>query len=40
MEAETGAAFSVAAVAVSLEKLALDQIAELRVIPEAQAINV
>ena len=40
MEAETGAAFSVAAVAASLEKLALDQIAELRVIPEAQAINV
>jgi lipoyl(octanoyl) transferase len=40
MEAETDAAFSVAAVAASLEKLALDQIAELRVIPEAQAINV
>jgi lipoyl(octanoyl) transferase len=40
MEAETGAAFSVAAVAASLEKLALDQIAELRVIREAQGINV
>jgi len=40
MEGETGAAFSVAAVAASLEKLALDQIAELRVIREAQAINV
>jgi lipoyl(octanoyl) transferase len=40
MEAETGAAFSVATVAASVEKLALDQIAELRVIREAQAINV
>ena len=40
MEGETSTAFSVAAVAASLEKLALDQIVELRVIREAQAINV
>ncbi|HEU5246534.1 MAG TPA: lipoyl(octanoyl) transferase LipB [Candidatus Udaeobacter sp.] len=40
MEKETGTAFSVAGVAASLEKLALDQIGELRVIREAQPINV
>jgi lipoyl(octanoyl) transferase len=40
MEKETGAAFSVACVAVSMEKLALNQIGDLRVIPEAQPINV
>ena len=40
MEKETGAAFSVAGVAASVEKLALNQIAGLRVIREAQPINV
>jgi lipoyl(octanoyl) transferase len=40
MEKETGAAFSVAGVAASVEKLALNQIGGLRVIREAQPINV
>ncbi len=40
MEKETGTAFSVARVATSMEKLALNQIGDLRVIPEAQPINV
>jgi lipoyl(octanoyl) transferase len=40
MEKETGVAFSVAGVAASVEKLALNQIAGLRVIREAQPINV
>jgi len=40
MEKETGTAFSVARVATSMEKLALNQIGDLRVIREAQPINV
>ena len=40
MEKETGAAFSVAGVAASVEKLALNQIGGLRVIRGAQPINV
>jgi lipoyl(octanoyl) transferase len=40
MEKETGAAFSVAGIAASIEKLALNQIGDLRVIQEAQPINV
>jgi lipoyl(octanoyl) transferase len=40
MERETGAAFSVAGVAASVEKLALNRIGGLRVIREAQPINV
>src|SRR5881628_425085 len=40
IEKETGTAFSVPCVAVSMEKLALNQIGDLRVIPEAQPINV
>ena len=40
MEKETGAAFSVADVAMSMERLALNQIADLRVSREAQPINV
>jgi lipoyl(octanoyl) transferase len=40
MEKETGAAFSVADVAMSMERLALNQIAGLRVSREAQPINV
>jgi lipoyl(octanoyl) transferase len=40
MEKETGTAFSVSRVATSMEKLALNQIGDLRVIREAQPINV
>ena len=40
MEKETGTALSVARVATSMEKLALNQIGDLRVIREAQPINV
>ncbi len=40
MEKEAGAAFSVARVATSMEKLALNQIGDLRVSREAQTINV
>jgi lipoyl(octanoyl) transferase len=40
MEKETGAAFSVAGVAASVKKLALNHIGGLRVIREAQPINV
>jgi lipoyl(octanoyl) transferase len=40
MEKETGAAFSVARVAASMEKLALTQIDDLRVIREPRPINV
>jgi len=40
MEKETGAAFSVADVAMSMERLALNKIADLRVIREAQPISV
>ena len=40
IEKETSAALSVACVAASLERLALNQISDLRVIPEAQPINV
>jgi lipoyl(octanoyl) transferase len=40
MEKETGAPFSVAGVAASIEKLALNQIGDLRVIREPQPINV
>jgi lipoyl(octanoyl) transferase len=40
MEKEAGAAFSVARVATSIEKLALNQIGDLRVSREAQTINV
>ena len=40
MEKETGTASSVARVATSMEKLALNQIGDLRVIREAQPINV
>jgi lipoyl(octanoyl) transferase len=40
MEKETGTAFSVVRVATSMEKLALNQIGDLRVIREAQPINV
>jgi lipoyl(octanoyl) transferase len=40
MEKETGAAFSVARVAASMEKLALTQIGDLRVIREPRPINV
>jgi lipoyl(octanoyl) transferase len=40
MEKETDTAFSVACVAMSMEKLALNQIGDLRVIREAQPINV
>jgi len=40
MEKETGTAFSVARVAISMERLALNQIGDLRVIREAQPINV
>jgi lipoyl(octanoyl) transferase len=40
MEKETGAAFSVAGVAASIEKFALNQIGGLRVIRGAQPINV
>src|SRR5438067_1323358 len=40
IEKETSAALSVACVAASLEKLALNQISDLRVIREAQPINV
>jgi hypothetical protein len=39
MEKETGTAFSVAGVAESLERLALDQIVDLRVAREAQPIT-
>ena len=40
MEKETGAAFSVARVAASIEKLTLNRIGDLRVIREARPINV
>jgi lipoyl(octanoyl) transferase len=40
MEKETGTAFSVARVATSMEKLALNRIGDLRVIRKAQPINV
>ena len=40
MEKETGSAFSVSRVAASIEKLALNRIGDLRVIREAQPINV
>jgi lipoyl(octanoyl) transferase len=40
MEKETGAAFSVIRVAAWIEKLALNRIGDLRVMREAQAINV
>ena len=40
IEKETSAALSVACVAASLERLALNQISDLRVIPEAQPFNV
>jgi len=40
MEKETGGVFSVARVAASIEKLALNRIGELRVIRKAQPINV
>jgi lipoate-protein ligase B len=40
MEKETGAAFSVTRVAASIEKLAVNRIGDLRVIREAQPINV
>jgi lipoyl(octanoyl) transferase len=40
MEKEMGAAFSVTRVAASIEKLALNRIGDLRVIREAQPINV
>jgi lipoyl(octanoyl) transferase len=40
MEKETGTAFSVARVATSMEKLALNQLGDLRVIREAQPINI
>jgi lipoyl(octanoyl) transferase len=40
MEKETGAAFSVAHVAASIEKLALNRFGDLRVIREARPINV
>jgi hypothetical protein len=40
MEKETGATFSVTRVAGSIEKLALNRIGDLRVIREAQSINV
>jgi lipoyl(octanoyl) transferase len=40
MEKEAGAAFSVAVVATSMKKLALNQIGDLRVSREAQPINV
>jgi lipoate-protein ligase B len=40
MEKETGTAFCVACVAASMEKLALNQIRDLRVIRETQPINV
>jgi lipoyl(octanoyl) transferase len=40
MEKETGTPFSVADVAAAIEKLALKQIGDLRVIQEAQPINV
>jgi lipoyl(octanoyl) transferase len=40
MEKETGTVFSVARVATSMEKLALNQIGDLRVIREAQPINI
>jgi len=40
MEKETGTAFSVARVATSMQKLALNQIGDLRVIREAQPINI
>ena len=40
MEKETGAAFSVPRVATSMEKLVLNQIGDLRVIREAEPINV
>jgi hypothetical protein len=40
MEKETGAAFSVIPVAAWIEKLALNRIGDLRVMREAQPINV
>jgi lipoyl(octanoyl) transferase len=40
MEKKTGAAFSVSRVAASIEKLALNRIGDLRVIRDAQPINV
>jgi lipoyl(octanoyl) transferase len=40
MEKETGTAFSVTGIAASIKKLALSQIGDLRVIQEAQPINV
>jgi len=40
MEKETGRAFSVAGVALSLEKLALNRISDLRSAPEAEPITV
>jgi lipoyl(octanoyl) transferase len=40
MEKETGAAFSVARVAMAMERLVLNQIGDLRVLREAQPINV
>ena len=40
MEKETGTAFSVSPVAASIEKLAVNRIGDLRVIREAQPINV
>src|SRR5881275_1773729 len=40
MEKETGVVFSITGVAASIEKLALDRIGDLRVIREAQSINV
>jgi len=40
MEKETGRRFSVAEVAVSLEKLALNRISDLRTAPETEPISV
>ena len=40
MEKETGQAFSVAGVAASVEKLALNRISDLRSAPEAEPVNV
>jgi lipoyl(octanoyl) transferase len=40
MEKETGAGFPIAAVAMSMERLALDRIGDLRVLQEAKPINV
>jgi len=40
MEKETGNPFSVVDIARAFEKLALDRIVQLRIIPEAQPMNV